>query len=89
MSPTNVRLPESMIDDSPTTVAEAGRPHPTRRRSPAAVAETLGLAVRDVEAVLAYRAECRDEIDDLIEHHHRAQDEALAAWERRRALDAT
>jgi hypothetical protein len=44
--------------------------------------------VRDVETALAYWAEYRDEIDDLIDRHHTSQDEALAAWERRRALDA-
>ena len=70
------------------TVAEAWQQHPARRRKPAAVADTLGLAVRDVETALAYWAEYRDEIDDLIDRHHIAQDEALAAWERRRALDA-
>ena len=70
------------------TVAEAWQQHPARHRKPAAVADTLGLAVRDVETALGYWAEYRDEIDDLIDRHHTAQDEALAAWERRRALDA-
>lgn len=48
------------------TVAESWRQHPSRHRSPAKVAATLG----------------------LIDRHHASQDEALAAWERRRALDA-
>ncbi len=71
-----------------STVAEAWRQHSAHRRSPAQVAATLGLSVRDVETALAYWADCRDEIDDLIDRHHRSQDEALAAWERRRARDA-
>ena len=70
------------------TVAEAWQQHPARHRKPAAVADTLGLAVHDVETALNYWAEYRDEIDDLIDQHHTAQDDALAAWERRRALDA-
>ena len=70
------------------TVAEAWQQHHARERSPETVADTLGLTVRDVETALGYWAEHRDEIDQLIEQHHAAQDEALAAWERRRALDA-
>ena len=70
------------------TVAEAWQQHPARQRGPASVAAALGLTVRDVETALAYWAEYRDEIDDLIDRHHTSQDEALAAWERRRALDA-
>ncbi len=70
------------------TVAESWQQHPSRQRSPDVVAATLGLSARDVEAALAYWAEFRDEIDGLIERHFIAQDEALAAWERRRALDA-
>jgi hypothetical protein len=70
------------------TVAEAWQQHPARQRSAAAVAATLGLSVRDVESALAYWAEFRDEIDELIQRHYTEQDEALAAWERRRALDA-
>jgi hypothetical protein len=70
------------------TVAEAWQQHPSRQRSPARVASTLGLTVRDVETTLAYWAEYREEIDDLIDRHHASQEEALAAWERRRALDA-
>jgi hypothetical protein len=51
------------------------------------VAEALGLTAADVENALAYWADFPDEIDDLISRHHASQDEALAAWERRRALD--
>jgi hypothetical protein len=70
------------------TVAEAWQQHEGGDRAPATVAETLGLTVRDVETALAYWADQRDEIDELIDRHHAEQDEALAAWERRRALDA-
>jgi hypothetical protein len=70
------------------TVAEAWQQHPSRQRSQAKVAATLGLTARDIETALAYWAEYRDEIDDLVDRHHTSQDEALAAWERRRALDA-
>jgi hypothetical protein len=41
-----------------------------------------------VEIALAYWADYPDEIDELIRRHQASQDEALAAWERRRALDA-
>jgi hypothetical protein len=70
------------------TVAESWQQHPPRQRSSAKVAATLGLTVHDVEIALAYWADYRDEIDDLIGRHHASQDDALAAWERRRALDA-
>lgn len=69
------------------TVAEAWQQHPSSRRTPSKVAAALGLTVRDVETALAYWAEYRDEIDELVDRHHSSQDEALAAWERRRALD--
>jgi hypothetical protein len=51
------------------------------------VADALGLTAPNV-AVLAYWADFPDEIDELISRHRASQDEALAAWERRRALDA-
>jgi hypothetical protein len=70
------------------TVAEAWHQHDQGERTAAVVAEALGLAVADVETALAYWADYRDEIDDLLERHHASQDEALAAWERRRALNA-
>lgn len=69
-------------------VAEAWQQHEPEQRRPATVAEALGLTVREVETALEYWAEHRDEIDELIDRHHAEQDEALAAWERRRALDA-
>jgi hypothetical protein len=76
------------VGPSVWTVAEAWHQHRKNERTPAVVAEALGLAVCDVEAALAYWADNRDEIDELIERHQASQDEALAAWERRRRLDA-
>jgi hypothetical protein len=70
------------------TVAESWLQHERDERTAAAVADALGLSVTDVETALAYWADSREEIDELIERHHASQDEALAAWERRRALDA-
>lgn len=70
------------------TVAEAWQQHDATTRSPAELADTLELTARDVEAALGYWGDNRLEIDDLISRHHASQDEALAAWERRRALDA-
>ena len=70
------------------TVAESWLQHDKDERTAAAVADALGLSVVDVETALAYWADYRDEIDELVERHHASQDAALAAWERRRALDA-
>jgi uncharacterized protein (DUF433 family) len=70
------------------TVAEAWLQHEATDRVPAVVADALGLTVTDVETALEYWADYRDEIDDVIDRHKRSQDEALAAWKRRRALDA-
>jgi hypothetical protein len=66
------------------TVAEARLQHDKEERTAAVVAEALGLSVADVENALAYWADFPDEIDDLITRHGASQDEALAAWERRR-----
>ena len=70
------------------TVAEAWLQHDKDERTPAVVADALGLTAVDVESALAYWADYQEEIDDLISRHRASQDEALAAWERRRALDA-
>ncbi len=70
------------------TVAEAWQQHDKDERTAAAVADAVGLSAADVETALAYWADYRDEIDDLISRHHVSQDEALHAWERRQALDA-
>jgi hypothetical protein len=70
------------------TVAEAWLQHDKDDRTAAVVADALGLSAADVETALAYWADYRDEINDLISRHHASQDEALAAWERRQALDA-
>jgi hypothetical protein len=69
------------------TIAEAWLQHDKEERTAAVVAEALGLTAPDVENALSYWADFPDEIDDLISRHHASQDEALAAWERRRALD--
>src|SRR3984957_3514301 len=69
------------------TVAEAWLQHDKDERTAGVVAEALGLTPVDVENALAYWADFPDEIDDLISRHRASQDEALAAWERRRALD--
>jgi hypothetical protein len=70
------------------TMAEAWLQHDKDGRTAAVVADALGLTAVDVENALAYWADYQDEIDDLISRHRASQDEALAAWERRRALDA-
>jgi hypothetical protein len=70
------------------TVAEAWLQHDKDERTAAVVADALGLTAVDIENALAYWADYQDEIDDLISRHRASQDEALAAWERRRALDA-
>src|SRR5262245_41240578 len=70
------------------TVAEAWLAHERDDRTSAVVADALGLSAAEVETALAYWADYQDEIDDLISRHHASQDKALAAWERRRALDA-
>lgn len=69
------------------TVAQAWLQHDKAERTAAVVAEALGLTPVDVEHALAYWADFPDEIDDLISRHRASQDEALAAWERRQALD--
>jgi hypothetical protein len=69
------------------TVGEAWLQHDKDGRTAAVVADALGLTTTDVENALAYWADYPDEIDDLISRHRASQDEALAAWERRRALD--
>ena len=63
-------------------VAEAWQQHDAGERTSVTVADTLGLAVHDVETALGYWADHRDEIDGQIARHQAEQDEALAAWER-------
>lgn len=70
------------------TVAESWLQHEKDERSADVVADALGLTTPEVETALTYWAEYRDEVDELIERHHASQDEAMATWERRRALDA-
>jgi hypothetical protein len=85
---TGERRPALTAGPQVWTVAEAWQQHQKRDRTPSKVADTLGLTVRDVETALAYWADHREEIDGQISRHHAEQDEALAAWGRRRALDA-
>jgi hypothetical protein len=70
------------------TVAESWLQHDKDQRTAGVVADALGLTPADVETALEYWADYQDEIDELISRHHASQDEGLAAWERRRALDA-
>lgn len=70
------------------TIAAAWAQHPADGRDVPLVARTLELSERDVELALTYWAEHRDEIDDLVARHRADQDQALTAWERRRAIDA-
>ncbi|MEW2463205.1 MULTISPECIES: hypothetical protein [Microbacterium] len=70
------------------TVAEAWLSHDPAERSPESLADTLGVPSGMIDAALDYWAEHRAEIDGIVERHRIAQDEALAAWERRRAIDA-
>lgn len=70
------------------TVAEAWQQHDKGRRDADVVADALGLSRHEVETALAYWADNRDEIDEQVTRHQAEQDEALAAWERRRSLDA-
>lgn len=85
---TGERLAALAVGPQVWTVAESWLQHDKDERTPAVVADALGLAVTDVETALAYWADYRDEIDELIKRQHASQDDALAAWERRQALDA-
>jgi len=68
-------------------VAESWLAHDPAARSAEAVSGAIGIPVLAVEAALAYWADFRTEIDGTIERQHAAQDEALAAWQRRQALN--
>mgnify|MGYP001580025256 CR=1 FL=1 len=78
----------AVLHDGPQVwvVAESWLAHEAGDRTAAVVADALGLSVVAVEAALGYWAENREEIDSVIERHRAAQDEALAAWQRRQAL---
>lgn len=69
------------------TVAEAWLAHEPAERTAEIVGDAVGLPPAAVEAALAYWADHRDEIDAQVAGHQAQQDEALAAWERRRALN--
>lgn len=68
------------------TVAETWLAHEPAERSAEIVADAAGIPVLLVEAALAYWADHREEIDGVLGRHRAAQDDALAAWERRQAL---
>ena len=70
------------------TVAEAWQQHDKKDRNAKVVADAVGLSVHEVETALAYWADNREEIEGQVRRHEVEQDEALAAWERRRSLDA-
>lgn len=70
------------------TVAEAWQQNDPDERTSTTLSHVTGLSVPDVEAALTYYAEFRVEIDELIDRLHAEADRALAAWERRQALDA-
>jgi len=68
------------------TVIESWLAHDPAERTIAAVADATGLNEVQVDAALAYWADNQQEIDDLIDRVHAAQDQAYAAWTRRQAL---
>mgnify|MGYP000081251608 FL=1 len=78
----------AVLTDGPQvwTIAEAWLAHAANERDSHTVSDAVGVPVPQVEAALAYWADHRAEIEDVIRRHHAAQDEALAAWERRLAL---
>jgi hypothetical protein len=70
------------------TVAEAWQQHDEEHRNAEVVADAVGLSRHAVETALAYWDDNREEIDGQVSRHQAEQDEALAAWEGRRSLDA-
>ncbi|WP_223622965.1 hypothetical protein [Microbacterium sp. EST19A] len=70
------------------TVAEAWLAHEPDARTPQILGQVLGLSESTIGNALNYWADHRAEIDGILERHRIAQDEALAAWERRQAIDA-
>lgn len=78
----------AVLADGPQvwTIAESWLAHDPTQRTAATVADAVGIPASMVEAALAYWADYRDEIDEVLDRHRVAQDEALAAWERRQAL---
>jgi hypothetical protein len=70
------------------TVVEAWLAHAPAQRTVAIVADAVGLSTMMVDAALAYWADHSEEIDDILDRHRLAQDEALGSWQRRQALHA-
>jgi hypothetical protein len=69
------------------TVAEVWLQLDPAGRDVAAAGEATGLRADQVEAALAYWADNREEIDGLVRRIQAAQEQAHAAWARRRELD--
>ena len=70
------------------SVIESWLAHEPSERTIEMVADATGLGPILVEAALAYWADNRTEIEDLINRIHAAQEQAYAAWERRQAVYA-
>ena len=68
------------------SVIEAWLAHDEVERTVGVVADATGLSPVLVDAALDYWADNQAEIDCLIERIHAAQEQAYAAWTRRRAL---
>jgi hypothetical protein len=68
------------------SVAEVWLQHEPAQRTVQAMCEATGLRGDQVEAALAYWAANREEIDDLVERIHEAQEREYAAWSARQAL---
>lgn len=87
---TNTGQRRAALLDGPQvwTVAEAWQQHEGPDRTATSVAHAVGLPTVAVEAALAYWAEHREEIDEILAVHMADADAALEAWERRQALDA-
>jgi predicted transcriptional regulator len=85
---TNTGERRAALIDGPEvwTVAEAWLQHDPADRTPAIVADAIGLDPAAVEAAVAYWADNRAEIDATLERHRLAQESAFAAWERQQAL---
>ena len=69
------------------TIAESWNQHEPHERTVGNVVLATGLTLREVETALSYYADYRQEIDNDLARHHRAQETARRAWERREALN--
>jgi len=69
------------------SVAEAWLQCPEADRTATAVSEMTGLTTDQIETALAYWADNRTEIDQLMAQIHQAQIDQYDAWMRRQALN--